>query len=332
MAKSEYLLLAHVYRPVKDNIAGWYVSEKLDGCRAFWDGGVSRGELAANVRYANIIKDTKPVVATGLWSRTGKVIHAPDSWLDALPDCLLDGELYLGPGRFQELRTVIGPHVPSPRWGEVGFKVFDSPTWEAFTKVREIKIRNDYSFWVRSSPSVTTVERDWPYDFIIKFLKAKLAGNPVATIIEQEQLPLAYYHAVDRLEQMLDKIAKKDGEGVMLRQSSFRWRAVRSHGLLKYKPIRQSQATVTGFTAGKGRLVGRIGALVVDFNGKRLELSGMTDEERVLPSDSAAWAEQNPGADLPFTCPFYFTIGQLVKFKYRELSDDGIPKEARYTR
>ena len=106
--KQEYLMLAHTYKDQR--IAGYFASEKLDGCRAFWDGGCSRGRPATEVGYANTIKDHRlkePPVATGLWSRSGKVINAPDDWLDQLPDCPLDGELYLGPGRFQELRKML---------------------------------------------------------------------------------------------------------------------------------------------------------------------------------------------------------------------------------
>ena len=41
---------------------------------------------------------------------------------------------------------------------------------------------------------------------------------------------------------------------------------------------------MTGFTSGRetnkgSRLLGKIGALITDFNGKRLELSGLTDTE-----------------------------------------------------
>ena len=42
---------------------------------------------------------------------------------------------------------------------------------------------------------------------------------------------------------------------------------------------------MVGFTSGRethkgSRLLGKIGALIVDYQGKRLELSGLTDAER----------------------------------------------------
>src|SRR5262245_58339892 len=53
------------------NLAGWWMSEKLDGFRAYWDG-------------------------QKFISRLGNLIHAPDWFMAGLPDVPLDGELWLG--------------------------------------------------------------------------------------------------------------------------------------------------------------------------------------------------------------------------------------------
>ena len=96
---------------------------------------------------------------------------------------------------------------------------------------------------------------------------------------------------------------------------------------------------MVGFTSGRetargSRLLGKIGALIVDYQGKRLELAGLTDAEREFADPSARqWATSNPGIDAPrWVEGKQFRLGQTVTFKYRELSDDGIPKEARYWR
>ncbi len=144
--KQEYLMLGHVYKPGKISPAGWFVSEKLDGVRAFWDGGISRGMLASQVPYSNTVKDVNPQTATGLWSRTGKVIHAPDWWLDELPNFPLDGELFLGRGKFQETYSTIAKYVGGD-WKGITYKIFDSPPYRAFIKPRTVKVR-DYEFSV----------------------------------------------------------------------------------------------------------------------------------------------------------------------------------------
>jgi hypothetical protein len=74
--------------------------------------------------------------------------------------------------------------------------------------------------------------------------------------------------------------------------------------------------------------------LILDFDGKRLELSGLTDVEREFQTSfMQSHAAANPGVDMPADFQGkHFKIGQQVTFKFRELSDAGVPKEARYWR
>src|SRR5690606_38659901 len=122
----EFLMLAHTYDASKHMITGWMASEKLDGNRCMWDGGITRGMKKFNVPWANTDKDDRYVkqqYATGLWSRYGNVIHAPDEWLDQLPKILLDGELDCG--NRQTLVSIIKKLNPDPEeWKRVKFKVF----------------------------------------------------------------------------------------------------------------------------------------------------------------------------------------------------------------
>ena len=69
------LLLAERWDNAQD-LAGWWLSEKLDGVRAYWDG-------------------------KSLISRLGNRFHAPDWFLEGLPDIPLDGELWIGRKAFQ---------------------------------------------------------------------------------------------------------------------------------------------------------------------------------------------------------------------------------------
>lgn len=99
---SPALLLANVWTPAVDP-TGWWMSEKYDGVRGFWDGRM-------------------------LWSRKGQVIQAPDDWLAELPrDVALDGELWIGRREFEETASVVLSHTPDERWKRVRFMVFDAP-------------------------------------------------------------------------------------------------------------------------------------------------------------------------------------------------------------
>ena len=81
-------------------------------------------------------------------------------------------------------------------------------------------------------------------------------------------------------------------------------------------------------------MLGLIGALILDYNGQRLELSGMTNDERTFTTEEMSrYAADFPGQDMPpnFSGK-YFQVGDRVTFVYRELTDEGLPKEARLLR
>lgn len=83
--------------------AGWWLSEKLDGVRAYWDGR----------RFL---------------SRRGNVFHVPDWFTADLPDTALDGELWMGRGSFQATLSIVRSNDAGKRWSGLCFVVFDAPT------------------------------------------------------------------------------------------------------------------------------------------------------------------------------------------------------------
>ncbi len=352
--KQTYLMLAHVYK--KQSISGWYVSEKLDGIRAYWDGGISRGLKASEVPYANTIKDHRlkhRVVATGLWSRTGKVIYAPDWWLNELPAIPLDGELWLGLHSFQQLTSIVAKKDGSSDWVDVQFQVFDTPPYETMLADRKITVR-DYDFQIKGAmdfyherlnqahgalqllcgPSIK-----WSFEARHRWLDKLIRASAVIRLLPHRRLALGHDWAIKDLNNTLDELVKRGAEGVMLRKPESKWTTERSHDLLKCKPWLDDEAVITGFTSGRetakgSRLLGMIGALIVDYKGKRLELSGLTDSEREFENEAMSkFARESPGEDMSiFHQGKHFKIGDTITFKYRELSDDGVPKEARYFR
>ncbi len=100
--KPPHLLLANVWNPSIDP-TGWWMSEKYDGLRGYWDG-------------------------RQLWTRQGNLIHAPEYFLAELPrDVALDGELWIGHGQFEETVSIARRSTPDGRWKSVRFMVFDAP-------------------------------------------------------------------------------------------------------------------------------------------------------------------------------------------------------------
>jgi DNA ligase 1 len=363
--RRELLQLAETYNPAKHRIGGYYVSEKLDGTRCFWDGGLSRGIPTVEVPWASVIdpktgkrKNKIKPIATGLWSRYGNPIMAPDWFLKSLPACFLDGELWAGRGNFQLCRSICGGDTPDKRFKQIQYAVYSAPRFQDLFQDGEIKNTNIHCTinYAAAWGFVTRQLEKFDGDFLfcpaedfehelfwlsnhIETQNDTGTGRHPCFMLRQEQLPLDECEARLRVCEYLDYVLEQGGEGVVIRNPKSLWMPKRHKGLLKYKPFEDAEAVIAGFTSGRetdrgSRLLGRIGALIVDYQGKRLELAGLTDEEREFATPEAVFfAYGHPGEDMP-TCfqGKRFKIGQTVTFKYRELTDDGVPKEARFWR
>jgi len=355
--RREFLQLADRYTE-KSNVAGWYISEKLDGTRCFWDGGISRGVPTVQVPWASVTDPKtgkkkakiKPT-ATGLWSRYGNPIMAPDWFLNQLPCCPLDGELWSGHGNFQLCRSICAGDEPDERFSKISYAAYSSPPLANVFATGEIKNANmvraiDFlstEHWIRQQ--LEQFEGDYyylppgvPFANEISFMQSHLENTDLSVCYMHQQRKLSG-DVVAQINTFMDTVLEQGGEGVVLRDPNATWTPKRHKGILKFKPYSDAEAVITGFTSGRetdkgSKHLGKIGALITDYNGKRLELSGLTDIEReFLNPAMSKVAAQLPGQDMlsgfEGKC---FKIGQTVTFLYRELSDGGIPKEARYHR
>ena len=305
MPKEEFLMLAHKFDASKF-FRGMWASEKLDGCRAFWDGGVTIGKPVSDVPWST---DERDLYSTGLWSRGRKSIQAPDWWIQHLPEFTLDGELWLGYNKFQDLMSVVRRHNPDERWHNVTYHVFDSPPMFFFS--------DQYPGWQKHK----TLKQ--VYGIFENQLTDRVITRPVHQYILDD---------LEDAEYIYQRTLDQGGEGLIIRDPSSVWKPHRSRDILKYKPYLDDEATVIGYTwAREGKLYGLMGALICEYKGNRFQLSGFTDSERHLDNDDGA--PINPGREVPrsVTSP-HFPRGSRITFRYRELTNDGIPKEARFLR
>src|SRR3990167_2372928 len=301
--KRQFLMLAHDANELKLP-SDWFVSEKVEGVRAGWDGGISRGNATSLVPWANTIKDNVETIATGLWSRYGKVIYAPPWWLNELPPVSLDGELWIGRQQFQATVSTVKKHNPIDlEWLQIKFMVFDSPPYQTILENGLIDVPNMCKYIQGGlNFAVGKITEPLPFWRVVKMLE-NIPQNEVLKIhLQQIVEPWA----------RLDGINQLGGEGIMLRNPDSFWMPERSHNLLKLKPFKLGVGTVVDWEPGKGKYEGMLGSLTVQFVAGTFNLSGFTDDERQLPCR--------------------FAVGSAVRFKYRELTDDGLPKEARYLR
>ncbi len=99
------LLLAERYKGDID-VSQYWISEKLDGVRAHWDG--------QQLRF-----------------RSGNLIHAPHWFVAVLPTQPLDGELWLGRGSFDRLSGIVRCTTPDDtEWRQVRYMIFELPEAE----------------------------------------------------------------------------------------------------------------------------------------------------------------------------------------------------------
>lgn len=247
-------LLAERYHDDID-VSRYWISEKLDGVRASWDGKVLR-------------------------FRSGNPVPAPKWFLDALPTQPLDGELWLARGSFDQLSAIVRRQTPDDaEWRRVRYMVFELPDAPGSfgDRVEQIK-------------AVTAA--------------AKL---PWLQAVPQFRLP-----DTAALQKKLRDIVRNGGEGLMLHRADATYQTGRSSALLKLTPWLDAEATVIAHLPGKGKYAGMTGALQMEMpDGRRFSLgSGLSDAQRRHPPP----------------------VGTLVTYRYRELTQNGMPRFPRYLR
>ncbi|MCB1914236.1 MAG: DNA ligase [Rhodocyclaceae bacterium] len=242
------LLLAETAPADLDPSAYW-VSEKLDGVRAFWDG--------RRLRF-----------------RGGGEVAAPAWYVAGFPDEPLDGELWIGRGHFDRVSGIVRRHqADDAAWRTVRYMVFELPGGAGDFSARLARIQ----------------------------ALVAAAGVPWLAAVPQRRVG-----SRAALAARLEAVLAGGGEGLMLHRADAAYQSGRSDVLLKLKPWHDAEATVVGYVAGKGRLAGMVGALLVeDALGRRFRLgSGLDDRQRVAPP----------------------ALGSLVSYRYRSLTANGLPR------
>jgi len=221
------LLLADSWRSGID-VTQYLVSEKVDGVRGYWDG-------------------------QRLWTRAGHPIRPPAWFTAALPSLTLDGELWLGRGRFEETSAAIRREMPrEAEWRQMRYQVFELPGAPGSFAERAERIRQIVA----------------------------QANVPWLVAVEQFRLP-----DDKALNRRLREIVKAGGEGLMLHRADAPYLTGRSDALLKMKLWHDAEALVIGHLPGKGRHAGRLGALRVRTpDGREFSLgTGFSDAQRRDP-------------------------------------------------
>ena len=221
------LLLAREW-PANADPAGHLVSEKLDGVRALWDGRALR-------------------------FRSGALIAAPAWFTAGLPAEPLDGELWLGRGRFERLSGAVRRQLPDDAvWREIRYQAFELPAAGGRFDERAAALQ---SLCRRQAfPS--------------------LQALPQTAVADRAAL-----------QRQLDAVVDAGGEGLMLHRADAPQATGRGPWLFKHKPLHDAEAVVLAHLPGQGRLAGQVGALQVRSDGGVVFQigTGLRDAERANP-------------------------------------------------
>lgn len=230
-----------------------------------------------------------------LRSRGGHLLNPPASWLQGLPPVAIDGEL-TGLSR-DHVSSVVKARKAS--WAGLVLRGFDCPDVDGPFAARVDKLNR---------------------------MKKTKSFRPV----RHYPLPNIQGEAEDAAKALMASVIQGGGEGVVIRNPGSLWTPGPSRDYLRMKPLADADARVIGFVAGRqtekgSRYLGRIGALIVEHDGRSFRLQGLPDMYRDFATEAqTAWAMDNPGAVAPegFASDM-IPLGAMVTFRYRP-TDNGI--------
>ena len=211
------------------DLSRYLVSEKFDGVRAYWTGD-------------------------RLLSRQGLALAAPASVLERLPPQQpLDGELWMGRGRFEACSAALRRSQPrEEEWQQIQYLLFELPGGAGPFSRRVAQLREI----------------------------AAAVDTPMLRVVPQEQVG-----SLAELRQRLQAVLRAGGEGLMLHEADAPYISGRHEALLKLKAHDDEDAVVIAHLPGQGRWRGLLGALRVrNAAGQEFNLgSGFSEALRRAP-------------------------------------------------
>ncbi len=152
---SQELQKPKIYDKSKHNINNWYMSEKLDGIRAYWNG-------------------------KELLSKNGNKINAPDWFIKNFPNFELDGELWTKRDDFENIQNIVLDENPSIKWEKLTYNIFEVPNEKGDFNKRLEKIKlwleNNPNKYIKIIPQKICKDEYELNDFLKELLKQKAEG------------------------------------------------------------------------------------------------------------------------------------------------------------
>ncbi|WP_281559704.1 DNA ligase [Thalassomonas sp. RHCl1] len=212
----------------QENISEFFISEKLDGVRGYWTG-------------------------KQLLTRRGNIIKTPVFFTIGWPNIPLDGELWLGRNRFEQVSATVRTFkAKAEDWQQIRFMIFDLPDH-----------KGTFSKRIKAMQAIVTA-----------------TNNPYLKMISQEKLP-----SVSSLQARLKQVVDNGGEGLMLHHRDAYYQSGRNALVMKLKQYQDAEAVVLAHNPGTGKYLDKLGSLLVKTSeGIIFKIgTGFSDQEREFP-------------------------------------------------
>ncbi|WDD99549.1 DNA ligase [Thalassomonas actiniarum] len=212
----------------QENISEFFISEKLDGVRGYWTG-------------------------KQLLTRQGNIINAPVFFTIGWPNIPLDGELWLGRNRFEQVSATVRTFKAKAKdWQQIRFMLFDLPGH-----------KGTFSERIKAMRAIVTA-----------------TNNPYLNMISQEKLS-----SVGSLQARLKQVVDNGGEGLMLHHQDAYYQNGRNALVMKLKQYQDAEAVVLAHNPGTGKYLDKLGSLLVKTSeGIVFKIgTGFSDQEREFP-------------------------------------------------
>ena len=135
------------------DISNWYMSEKLDGIRAYWDG-------------------------KELFTKNRNKIFAPSWFTKDFPPFPLDGELWTKRGDFENIQSIVLSQQESEYWKNITYNIFEIPNVNGNFKTRleflENYLKKNPNRYIKIIPQIVCKDKN----HLNKFLKELLKNYP----------------------------------------------------------------------------------------------------------------------------------------------------------
>lgn len=144
-----------VYDEKRDKIDGWFMSEKLDGIRAYWDG-------------------------KKLYTKNKNEIFAPSFFTKDFPPFELDGELWTKRADFENIQSIVLNNNSNLAWENITYNIFEVPNATGNFKARLDFLKNwldkNPNNYIKIIPQIVCKDENHLQSFLKELLEKKAEG------------------------------------------------------------------------------------------------------------------------------------------------------------